>query len=330
MWLKDLFDEGRRALEGEYPSARERDALLDVLLGDVLHLQQYARFTDPFLEIGEGDCGAFLSAVRRLSEGEPLQYVTGWAEFYGRRFNVCPSVLIPRPETEELCRMVIEKVRGGASQRGNSKSGASLSKGDSAHLGPDERRVTSSAGPRILDLCTGSGCIAWTLALELPGSAVWGVDISEDALEVAAGQPFGGSGDGDTGNGVVHFGAASSVAPHFVKYDVLGGPDVFPEDGFDAIVSNPPYVRESERPLMRRNVLEHEPSLALFVPDENPLKFYRAIRDWARRLLAPGGLLFLEINEELSEETEALFSDFSRHAIFSDCFGKPRFVVAEK
>ena len=298
MWLKDLFDAGRRCIEGEYPSAGERDALLDVMCADVLHLQPYARLIDPFLEIPDSDCVVFMSCARRLSTGEPLQYITGWAEFYGRRFNVGPAVLIPRPETEELCRMVIEDFGGGTSR------------------------------PRILDLCTGSGCIAWTLALEIPGAEVWGVDISEDALNVAAGQPFGAS------NMVGARRRGNSFFPHFVKYDVLQGPERFmdsiPAGGFDAIVSNPPYVRESERPLMRRNVLEHEPDLALFVPDSDPLRFYRAVRSWADALLLPGGRVYLEQNEALPEETAEIFSGYSAVRTADDLFRKPRFTVAQK
>ena len=298
MWLKDLFDAGRRCIEGEYPSAGERDALMDVLCADVLHLQPYARLIDPFLEIPDSDCVAFMSCARRLSTGEPLQYITGWAEFYGRRFNVGPAVLIPRPETEELCRMVIEDFGGGTSR------------------------------PRILDLCTGSGCIAWTMALEIPGAEVWGADISEDALKVAAGQPFGASdmaGARRRGN---------SFFPHFVKYDVLQGPEHFmdsiPAGGFDAIVSNPPYVRESERPLMRRNVLEHEPDLALFVPDSDPLRFYRAVRRWADALLLPGGRVYLEQNEALPGQTAEILSGYSAVRTANDLFRKPRFTVAQK
>ena len=325
MWLKDLFDAGRRCIEGEYPSAGERDALLDVLCADVLHLQPYARLVDPFLEITDSDCVAFMSCVRRLSVGEPLQYITGWAEFYGRRFNVGPAVLIPRPETEELCRMVIEDFGGGTSRREASKGSPALSGQEAA------------SRPRILDLCTGSGCIAWTLALEIPGAEVWGVDISEEALKVAAGQPFGG------------------IAPNFVKYDVLQGPERFASDcletaasksllpgspagagsnfsagGFDAIVSNPPYVRESERLLMRRNVLEHEPDLALFVPDSDPLRFYRAVRRWADALLLPGGRVYLEQNEALPRQTAEIFSGYSAVRTANDLFRKPRFTVAQR
>ncbi len=304
MWLKDLYGIGRELASEEYPDSRERDSLLNIILEDVLSLSRYSVFTDPFQDIDEWDCGLFLECARRLASGEPVQYIVGWTEFYGRRFTVGPPVLIPRQETEQLCRAVIENAR-------------------------------SREPLRILDLCTGSGCIAWTLALELPGSRVIGVDVSSPALEVARDQNLLPQTHLDRMLPPQSAGYEPDLrkAPKFLKCDILRGPDAFPrEDGeeFDIIVSNPPYVRNSERPLMRRNVLEYEPSLALFVPDGNPLKFYKAIRDWAGRLLVPGGLLFLEINEALSEETEALFSDFSSHGIFNDCFGKPRFIFARK
>lgn len=335
MWLKDLYDSGRVLASGEYPDSRERDSLLNVLLEDVLHLPRYSALTDPFREIGERDCGEFLGCVRRLASGEPVQHIIGWTEFYGRRFSVGPQVLIPRPETEQLCRGIVENIRlafpgriGACDEPAVSSVGVC-----DAHGIP-----SSDSAPeplRILDLCTGSGCIAWTLALELPGSRVTGVDISSEALEVAGSQnlvPSAHSGRACSPQSAA-FERGIPKAPDFVNCDILLGPDAFPRgcgDEFDVIVSNPPYVRESERPLMRRNVLEHEPPLALFVPDGNSLKFYRAVRDWSERFLVPGGLLFLEINEALSEETEAIFSDFSGHGIFNDYFGKPRFIFARK
>ncbi len=312
MWLKDLYNKGRELTAGEYPDARERDSLLNILLEDVLHLQRYTVLTDPFQNVSGHDCDLFLGCARRLASGEPVQYIVGRTEFYGRHFNVTPDVLIPRPETEYLCREVIERAR----LTFPDKTGCVM---QSETFPPEQPRL------RILDLCTGSGCIAWTLALELPGSRVMGVDISEAALGVAESQNLMSS---QPAGGV----PGRALCPEFLKYDVLLGPGSFDcEYGeFDVIVSNPPYVRDSERPMMRRNVLDHEPSLALFVPDGNPLKFYRAIRDWADSFLAPGGLLFLEGNEALMDETEALFCDFSEHGTFSDCFGKPRFVFAKK
>ena len=291
LWLRDLFAEGRGMLSREYPDVRERDSLLNALLEDVLHFPRYASLTAPFREVDDRGCDLFLSCVRRLSEGEPLQYIVGWTEFCGRRFNVSPAVLIPRPETEQLCVEAAEKIH----------------------------RTFPGRPLRILDLCTGSGCIAWTLALSLPGAEVVGVDISPAALQVALNQDLLHPND--------HSGA---VAPKFVEYDVLCGPEGFGFGKFDVIISNPPYVRESERLLMRRNVLEHEPSLALFVPDTDALRFYRAVLGWADRLLVPGGLLFFEQNEAFSAEIATICATLSEVEIRNDCFGKPRFTFAKK
>ena len=224
---------------------------------------------------------------------------------------MAPGVLIPRPETEYLCRLAVEKIR---QMRSNSR-------------GLYERDKL-----RILDLCTGSGCIAWTVALDIPDAEVVGLDVSEDALDIACRQFANGS-TPDAQNG----------HPRFALCDILHGPsstaglrnwkdeaslDDFFAGPLDAIISNPPYVLDNERVLMRRNVLEHEPSLALFVPDLNPLLFYKAISEWALKLLRPGGLLFVEQNEALSAETAALFSRFSRCETLNDLADKPRFTFA--
>ena len=297
------------------------------MLEDVLHLPRYAVLTDPFREIDERDCGLFLDCVRRLAAGEPLQYIVGWTEFYGRRFNVTPAVLIPRPETEQLCREAIGRIRRVFSDRVGETRVSSVGGSDSV-AGVELSDPSRGRKPlRILDLCTGSGCIAWTLALELPGSEAVGVDISPAALDVALNQ--------DLMPRTESAGSRCPISPKFIEYDVLRGPEHFEAslprgEKFDVIISNPPYVRECERPLMRRNVLVHEPSQALFVPDANPLKFYKAIRDWAERLLVPGGLLFLEQNEALSEETATICCNFSEVETVSDYFGKPRFTFARK
>ena len=178
-----------------------------------------------------------------------------------------------------------------------------------------------------MDLCTGSGCIAWTLALEVPGARVAGVDISDSALEVARGQfraapsTFGGG-----------FVDGKAVPPCFVKADVLAPPATFPGAPFDLITANPPYIRESERAEMHRNVLEHEPALALFVPDDDPLLFYRAVAIWALRFLKDGGLGLVEINEALGEETAEVFrsAELKNVAVFPDLSGRDRFVKFSK
>ncbi|MCI6318857.1 MAG: peptide chain release factor N(5)-glutamine methyltransferase [Rikenellaceae bacterium] len=311
MKLKQLIDRARLMLTEEYPDLRERDALVSSMVVDFLHLPGYAIVTDPFADIPEIDASAFLDCAGRLSEGEPYQYITGQCEFGGRVFSVAPGVLIPRPETEYLCRLAVEKIR---QMRSNSR-------------GLYERDKL-----RILDLCTGSGCIAWTVALDIPDAEVVGLDVSENALDIACRQFANGS-TPDAQNG----------HPRFALCNILHGPsctsglrnwkdgaslDDFFAGPLDAIISNPPYVLDKERVLMRRNVLEHEPSLALFVPDLNPLLFYKAISEWALKLLRPGGLLFVEQNEALSAETAALFSRFSRCETLNDLADKPRFTFA--
>ena len=299
--MKQLIDRVRLMLTEEYPNLRERDALVSSMVVDFLHLPGYAIVTDTFADIPESDASAFLDCARRLSEGEPYQYITGWCEFGGRVFSVAPGVLIPRPETEYLCRLAGQKLR------------------DSSLAG----RL------RILDLCTGSGCIAWTLALDFPDAEVVGLDVSAQALDIACGQFADCKTPGSTPR-----------SPRFAQCDILRGPsatgglkdwkdgaslDDFFAGPLDAIISNPPYIPEKERVLMRRNVLEHEPDLALFVPDCNPLLFYKAISDWALELLRPGGLLLVEQNEALPAETAALFARFSRCETVNDLSDKPRF-----
>ena len=173
---------------------------------------------------------------------------------------------------------------------------------------------------RILDLCTGSGCIAWTLALEIPGTEVTAVDISEEALAVASSQDF-----------TEEMARTGAHAPRFIKADVLAGP--LEELGqFDIIVSNPPYVMDSEKSLMRSNVLDHEPHLALFVPDDDPLVFYRAVAQWADALLAPDGSGIVEINEALGSQTAQIYSSagYDSVDILKDLSDRSRFVTFRK
>lgn len=222
------------------------------------------------------------AVMQRLEEGEPVQYVLGQAEFCGRLFHVAPGVLIPRPETEELCRWV-------------------LSEHDARWPG------------RLLDIGTGSGCIACTLAAERPQAAVTAWDISPEALGIAR------------ENAVRH-----GVNVLFERVDVLHIPVGSRHLQYDLIVSNPPYVCEREKAAMESRVTGHEPSLALFVPDDDPLRFYRAIADCARQALSPGGALYFEINPLYCQPLEQLLADRgfvvveSRH----DQFGKIRFTKA--
>ena len=282
MLLADFIKSGTRALEATYPR-EEAGSVISILCQDRLGVKSYTHVTEPDFEIPADRLKGLQDDLRRLLSGEPVQYVIGECEFFGRRFTVNPSVLIPRPETEILVREAVT------------------------------RALTTDKPLRVLDLCTGSGCIAWSVALEVPFASVVAVDISPSALKVAAGQfP---SGD-----------------VKFVQADVLDLSQPFPEGDFDMILSNPPYVLESEKSQMRSNVLDYEPALALYVPDDDPLLFYRAIAVWAQRLLVPGGTAVVEINESLGERTAALFAraGMENVRIMNDFYARDRFVSFSK
>lgn len=303
MLLKGLIKEGTDIISSMYPE-REAREMVYAYLETVIGTRRHTHIIEPEYQVDDEAASQAVEAFRRMASGEPLQYVTGKAYFYGREFNVTPDVLIPRPETELLCRAVIDFVK-------------------------------MKSEVRILDLCTGSGCIAWTLALEIPGAQVMAVDISEGALAVASAQDFADE-----------MSRTCAVAPDFLKDDVLSchpEPSLcHPEPSlchpersegslpshFDIIVSNPPYVMDSEKALMRKNVLDHEPHLALFVPDDDPLLFYRAVAQWALQLLKPGGFGIVEINEALGEETAEIYRrcGFSAVTIIKDLNDKDRFV----
>ena len=221
--------------------------------------------------------------MRRLAGGEPVQYVLGQAEFCGRWFEVGPGVLIPRPETEDLCRWVEE---GGAA---------------------------AAPHPRVLDIGTGSGCIAITLALDVAGAEVAAWDVSETALARA------GANARRLGAGV-----------GFSHTDALRPPR--DESVWDVVVSNPTYVCLSERAGMERNVLGHEPPEALFVPDGDPLRFYRAIAAYAADALKPGGELYFEINPMFADELCAMLrrAGFASASLRDDRFGRRRMAKAIK
>ena len=223
--------------------------------------------------------------ITRLQNGEPVQYVLGEADFAGRTFHVEPGVLIPRPETAELCQWIEEEV---------------------SSLEADDPK-------QILDICTGSGCIAITLGLNIPNSEVTGWDISEDALRIAQGN--------------VEMLKAGNVR---IEYqDALMLPKA--AETADIIVSNPPYICEKEKADMEKNVLEHEPSIALFVPDEDPLKFYRAIAEYASSALKSEGALYFEINPIYEKETREMLQSLGFKDIETkeDAFGKKRMMKAK-
>ena len=229
------------------------------------------------------DCQTELQKIaKRLLQGEPIQYILGQAEFCGRTFMVNEHVLIPRPETAELCQWIIAT--------------------DPAH---------------ILDIGTGSGCIAITLAADIPDAEVTAWDISEEALKVAKENA-----------------KRTNVHVSFEKVDVLHLPSDIRHQtpAFDLIVSNPPYICNKERETMEANVLEHEPHTALFVPDDDPLLFYRAIAQYGQTALKDGGWLYFEINPLYAEPLREMLSKMSYRdiEIKEDQFGKQRMIKAKK
>lgn len=296
MLLTEFLNESTTTLESLYPTKEARSIVL-MLCEAVLHTKNYTHIVEPEYEVDKTKLAALKDAMTRLSQGEPIQYVIGRAEFCGIEFNVNPAVLIPRPETEMLVREAIKI--------------ASRIKRMRIPYGRKAVPV------RILDLCTGSGCIAWTLALQVPGCTVVGVDISEVALDVARTQPFASK--------LKELGAN---APVFVHADVLDTEQDFDYGQFDLILSNPPYILESEKGAIRKNVLDYEPAIALFVPDEDPLMYYRAIARWSERFLASDGKCLTEINEVLGKQTEAVFRGAGFHIteIIKDFYDKNRFI----
>ena len=294
--LTDFLRESIASLDHLYPTAEARNIVL-MLCEEVIGTKNYTPIVEPEYVIDRRKLPKLEEGMKRLCEGEPVQYVIGKTEFCGRVFRVTPDTLIPRPETELLCREAIRMARQIRQFR--------------SPYGKDAEPV------RILDLCTGSGNIAWTLALDVPGVRVVGVDISEGALQVAAGQSF-----------TAELRTTGAVAPVFVRADVLDTEQDFAHGPFDIVLSNPPYIMEKEKPLLRRNVLAYEPASALFVPDDDPLLFYRAVSRWSDRFLTREGKGMVEINECLGTETEGLFREAGWREVgrIRDFFDKSRFV----
>lgn len=242
-----------------------------------------------YLSFADLLCGADINIsneiTQRIKQGEPIQYILGTETFFCREFEVGKGVLIPRPETEELCQWIIDS--------------------------------TKHAPLRILDIGTGSGAIAITLAAEIPSAQVSAIDISDKALSYARRNA-----------------ERNGVSINFFKQDILSIslPCEEEEKGLTIIVSNPPYIMNKERAEMSSHVLDHEPSLALFVPNNDPLLFYRAITDYALSHLTPGGMLFYEINPLCANEMQEMLANkgFTDIEIRRDQFGKQRMMKAMK
>ncbi len=247
-------------------------------IADRLGIEPFRFFLDMEEEMENDD--SLLIDIEKLSQGVPIQHVTGVGHFYGMELKVSADVLIPRPETEELVERIIAEWRA-----------------------PKE--------VRILDIGTGSGAIAIALAKNLPNATVSAIDISNVALEIARKNA-----------------ESQQVEVHFSKINILAINRL--QEEYDVIVSNPPYIPQSERSLMHTNVVDYEPEIALFVPDERPLIFYEKIAEIAEKSLRRGGALYFETHEKFHDEltTELKRRGFTRVECWNDFFARPRFAKA--
>ena len=257
---------------------RESQAIAQRILAHYFQYDTIARLLGKPLALTQAEEERLATIIQRLQRHEPIQYILGQAPFLGRDFKVSPAVLIPRPETEALVNYIIQD--------------------------------NKQAGLSILDIGTGSGCMAITLQKSLPAAKVHALDISAQALAIArynAGQ--------------------WKAAIHFIQADILH--DSLPPQRWDIFVSNPPYVRQAEKQWMQRNVLDYEPSQALFVADDAPLVFYERIIALAPKNLRQGGKVYLEINEAFGKAVACLLGQggFEAVAIKQDLQGKDRWVV---
>lgn len=281
---------------------QEAKAMTRLLLEDLFSLSFADILCGATEHLSDADTLRLQQSMARLLDAEPLQYVTGTAFFCGHPFHVAPGVLIPRPETEWMVDTAVNLVM--------------------------------SSAPRILDIGTGSGCIATSISLALADkhcyTEAW--DISEDALRIAT--------DNAERLGAevkFHRRDALRLEEDLPAEENQGGAEALSDtnaaaESWDIIVSNPPYICNREAADMHANVLRHEPHLALFVPDTDPLLFYRAIARYAMRSLRKGGWLLFECNTLYAHDTAQMASDmgFATSVVEDDCFGKPRFVKAQK
>jgi len=267
--------------------AREAQAIVRTLLDEGYGLSMADVLTGGVERLTQGATERLAKQMESLSLGVPLQQVLGYAWFCDRRYAVSPHVLTPRPETEEMCRWIVENMRQTGEQH-------------------------------LLDIGTGSGCIACTLALDLPQAKVTAVDISDKALQVASSNA-----------------ESLGAKVRFLRKDILepaiGSDSDLRQQRYDIIVSNPPYITNGERAQMHRNVLEHEPHTALFVPDEDPLLYYRAIARLALDALKPGAWLYFEINPLFCQPLCQMLHDlgYANTTLKADEQGKIRMARAQ-
>jgi release factor glutamine methyltransferase len=299
--IKDVFLEFQQGLTGVYDS-RETEAITLLVLEEITGMSRAKIKAFPEDDVDAEAVEKLQGILEELKTGRPVQYILGNTEFYGLSFLVNPATLIPRPETEELVEWILSSISS------------------------FELAVRNK--PSILDIGTGSGCIAISLKKNLPGANVTAIDISADALHTAR------------QNAVIN-----EVKVEFIEQDILNvgkseSPGSLKEEGtssfdirhsmFGIIISNPPYVTLEDKLQMHQNVTGFEPHSALFVPEDDPLIFYKAIADYAAGHLSPGGLLFFEINENFGKETVELLAGkgFTNIELRKDMSGRDRMVKA--
>lgn len=280
--VQGLYNEIALQLKDTYPP-QEIQSLQKIIFEKKLNLALHQTFLNPKQPVENEKSEEILAIVSMLNLQKPIQYILGEADFFGLNFKVDPNVLIPRQETEELVDWIIKS--------------------------------NSLKIPSILDIGTGSGCIAISLAANIKDSKVTAIDISEGALKVTQGNAIN-----------------NNVIVELFNADILDQSSIIPNQPFDIVVSNPPYVRELEKTFMQCNVLDHEPHSALFVSDKDPLLFYREIAARSKDLLKKGGFLYFEINEALGNETARLMDEFgfSEIEIRKDLNGKDRMLKAKR
>lgn len=280
--IEDVFKKFKKELSGLY-DGNEIEALTLMVMNEISRLSKAQIKAFPETKIAPGEGEKLSGILQRLQTGEPIQYILGHTEFYGLPFKVNPSVLIPRPETEELVEWILHSV---GSSPGN-----------------------------ILDIGTGSGCIAISLKKNLPNAHVSAIDISIKALEIAKQNAD-----------------LNLVSIKFIEDDILNITPQTSNFKSDIIVSNPPYVTQHDKTQMHTNVTDFEPHTALFVPKDNPLLFYNAIADYALSNLNTNGSLFFEINENLGKETVELLKAkvFNNIELRKDMSGRDRMVKANR
>lgn len=294
MTIKQYRAHFNKSIKHLYPTS-EIDSFFFLILEEYIGFKRIDIVLKSDFYINQESLNLMQVATKQLEQEIPIQYIIGKTEFFGLPFNINKEVLIPRPETEELVEQVIKEV--------------SLIKtyNTASNEATNEKQIT------ILDIGTGSGCIAISLKKQLPGSKISAIDVSDKALRVAKKNA-----------------ALNKVNINFIHLDILKTNNL--DKLYDVIVSNPPYVRELEKKEMKNNVLNNEPHLALFVDNKNPLLFYNKIAELANKFLTKNGQLHLEINQYLGKETIKLLAEkgFKNIQLKKDIFGNDRIITAFK